>query len=44
MDESKRTAKGQHMGMGGNLTLLNLSDEVKEALHMTGTDKRLNIQ
>ena len=33
-----------HKKMGGNLTLVNVSSEVKEVLRMTGTDKRLNIR
>ena len=33
-----------HKKTGGNLVLENVSPEVLEVLHMTGTDKRLNIR
>ena len=33
-----------HKKTGGNLVLVNVSPEVLEVLHMTGTDKRLNIR
>ena len=32
-----------HKKMGGKLTVRNVSPEVKEVLHLTGTDKRLTI-
>ena len=39
-----RQAVAAHKKMNGNLTIINVSDEIKELFRMAGFDKKLNIQ
>ncbi len=39
-----RQVVAAHKKMNGNLTLINVSDEIKELFRMAGFDKKLNIQ
>ncbi|MCR5060356.1 MAG: STAS domain-containing protein [Saccharofermentans sp.] len=39
-----RQVVAAHKKMNGNLTIINVSDEIKELFRMAGFDKKLNIQ
>ena len=39
-----RQIVAMHKKMNGNLTIINVSDEIKELFRMAGFDKKLNIQ
>ena len=39
-----RQVVAAHKKMSGNLTIINVSDEIKELFRMAGFDKKLNIQ